>query len=124
MHVRIWYDFDLWIFLFCRGLLDDTAFHESVDKVIKDAIPFYAQIGDRKEAEGALPCTTSTPPGSPVEQAESPTLEERMLTPITPTSLPASLPTSAKKKSRSQPSSGASVRSKVRIAATKCTVLS
>ncbi|XP_052236731.1 cilia- and flagella-associated protein 65-like [Dreissena polymorpha] len=47
-----------------RGLLDDSAFHDSVVKVMKDPVPYFAQIGAR--ADKIEPRQSPTPPSSPV----------------------------------------------------------
>ncbi|XP_053386703.1 cilia- and flagella-associated protein 65-like isoform X2 [Mercenaria mercenaria] len=94
-----------------RGLLDDTSFHESVVKVMKDPIPLFAQIGDRKIVEP--PSGSASPPGSPVEMTTDLVTEvtsERVVSPTTPTSI-SSAP-STKKKTKSKSTSAASERSK------------
>ncbi|KAL4217273.1 hypothetical protein ACF0H5_023724 [Mactra antiquata] len=90
-----------------RGLLDDTSFHESVVKVMKDPVPFFAQIGDRKLKEPGS--ATPTPPSSPVEVTE-----DRTSCPATPVSV-----ASSKKKSKSKTSSAASQKSKATGAESK-----
>lgn len=108
-----------------RGLLDDTAFHDSVSKVIKDPIPYFAQLGERKEPEE----TTRTPPSSPVEGpttiitmtmpsettqevSSSPTMESQPPRVMRPTPPQSAASSTSKRKSKSKVSSAGSQKSK------------
>ncbi|WAR10588.1 CFA65-like protein [Mya arenaria] len=88
-----------------RGLLDDSAFFESVVKVMKDPVPYFAQIGERRAPEGGQSSPSS--PGSPVETTFG---EIHRPTPPSPVSSASS--SSSRRKPRSNKSSAASERSK------------
>ena len=99
-----------------RGLLDDATFHESVRKVMKDPIPYFAQVGSRQEK--AMSDVPDSPPSSPVATGTQITSE--MVTTVN-----SSTPTSGafkKKKSMSKSSSAASQRSAVSIVSSLHTV--
>ncbi|XP_060587307.1 cilia- and flagella-associated protein 65-like isoform X2 [Ruditapes philippinarum] len=95
-----------------RGLLDDTSFHSSVLKVMKDPIPIFAQIGERRILDA--PQESGSPPGSPVEMTTDMVTEETSeratSLPATPTSV--SSTASSKKKTKSKTGSVSSGRSK------------
>lgn len=78
-----------------RGLLDDANFHESVVKVMKDPVPVFAQIGERRYR--MEPAETPSPPSSPVEATT-----ERISSPASVTSATPS----TKRRSKSKSSAG------------------
>ena len=78
------------LYYYCRGLLDDTYFHEAVRKVTNEEIPYYAQIGQRpisstsKESIQTTGRVSSPPKDEVVPGRTSPLKEEPVAGRTTP----------------------------------------